>query len=150
MQRKHKLTHSTSTYHVLGITCNRKPFWMALRINKTLKFDLRRLKDLAVCYENLSQWREFQFFSYKDETKNRIVCLVANHNTYSLLLNEYRNTDFFLVIDGSLPVSDMKLLVEQIRNIEGVVLAYPVQPVKSADTEYFFNAIEDFIDSNPE
>lgn len=149
MPRKHKLSSSTSTYHVLGITCNRKPFQVALRLNKTLKLDLRRLNDLSVYYENLAISKEFQFFGCLDESKKRTYCLVYNRNDDSLLLNDYKSTDFFLVIDGLLPDAEIKPLVDRIKAIENVVLAYHIKPLKGPDAGYFFNAIEDYIDSNP-
>jgi hypothetical protein len=109
---------------LIAISCHRKDYWIAYKINEVLKTDLKRTDDLPVFNDKLDELIHYPLYYYHDFDCEINYYLLINHNSKAKLFPSQKTTDFFLLING--PASDkfVQDKVKKIKGIPNVLMAY--------------------------
>ena len=96
-----------SEYQLIGIVCMLKDYRLTYHLNKHLFLDLVKKDDLNAEAINPGKAVNISFY-YFEETGNRIkFYLIGNKNENGMLLSEFRQADYFLLINGLFPSESM-------------------------------------------
>jgi len=136
-------------YNLIGINCTLDDYRLAYFLNEKLEIHLdRQPKNIDFTDKNCS----FTLYSYDCDQTFSSWSLVANKHIFttenivetnlfseeskiSYLINEKKKVDYFLKIFGDFTPNSLKLILEKIKNIKGVITSYPIDPqtLKSRD-----------------
>jgi len=136
-------------YNLVGITSALEDYRLAYLLNKNLEILLARqannidFKDKNcsfklfnyVCNITFSSWslisNKHYFISENIEKSN----LFKEESKISYLINEKKEVDYFLKINGDFNSSSLRLILNNIKNIKGLIAAYTIDPhlLKSKD-----------------
>jgi len=118
----------------LAISCHKKDYWMAYKLNEALKFSFRRIADLPFYDEGLDKILNYALFHYVDPDTYLSYYLLSNSNPEGKLFRAYRTTDFFILIHGSLENNDVQDFITKTKSIKGVLTTYKIN---IPDIKYF-------------
>lgn len=130
---------------LIAISCHQKDYWIAYRLNESLKLNLKRMKDLPVFQAKLDKLVEYPLFSFEDADTCVGYYLVSNHNPESKLFSSQRATDYFLLANGTVSVADKKVLVDQIKRIPKVLTAFHLDLSLIKNIDSFLSDLELFM-----
>ena len=131
-----------SEYQLIGIVCMLKDYRLTYHLNKHLFLDLVKKDDLNAEAINPGKAVNFSFY-YFEETGNRIkLYLIGNKNENGMLLSEFRQADYFLLINGLFPSESMDKYLKTIRDLPSVMTAYKIDVNKYKKLDTFFSDIE--------
>jgi hypothetical protein len=136
-------------YELIGINSTLEDYRLAYLLNKNLPINLvREPKDLDFSNMNCS----FAFYNYNCEKTFSSWSLLANRHVFisntvektnlfneeskiSYLINEKKEVDFFFKLQGDFDSKSLKLLLERINKIKGVIASFTIDPLtlKSKD-----------------
>ncbi len=136
-------------YNLLGITSTLEGYRLAYLLNKNLEIHLNRQpKNIDFIDKNCS----FTLYNYECNSTFSSWSLIANKYTFvskniektnlfneeskvSYLINEKKEVDYFLKIIGDFNAASLKQMLDNIKNIKGLIVAYKINPhtLKSKD-----------------
>jgi hypothetical protein len=136
-------------YNLLGITSTLEGYRLAYLLNKNLEIYLeRQSNNIDFTNKNCS----FSLYNYECNRTFSSWSLIANKHIFvsknieetnlfneeskiSYLINEKKEVDYFLKIIGDFNSSLLKQMLENIKNIKGLIAAYTINPhtLKSKD-----------------
>jgi len=134
-----KLEYSNSTdKNIIGIVCQKPDYWLALQLNKKLTIRLDRQEDIPIYKERLQSSILFHFFSFINHWGQGIF-LLKNYTPFSTLFSKYKNFDYFILLDDSIPIQEYLLQIRNIQNIDAA-LTFPLSSIPKI--EYFLEDLE--------
>lgn len=117
---------------LIAISSHVNDYRLCWALNNSLGIDLaRRVTDIS---EDGPEHRAyFSAFDHTDEATRANIALISNHAPEGVLVNEQRQADFFLVVDGESTLSPAYAL-ERVRQAEFVLTAFhlDINKVKGA------------------
>jgi hypothetical protein len=136
-------------YTLIGINSTLEDHRLTYLLNKALDINLKREnKDLDFTVKNC----DFTLYNYECKETFTFWSLIANKHLFisntkeeinlfeqasqiSYLINEKKGIDYFLKIHGGIESNDLKLLLEKMKNVKGIVATYAIDPniLKSKD-----------------
>ena len=136
-------------YVLIGINSALEEYRMAYLLNKNLNLKLKRkLNDLKFTDKNCSfsiydfycktTFLSWSFLINKSVSINQTSDqenLFAEESKTSFLIQEKKRIDYFLKIDGDLDYIQTSSILKNIKNINGVIASYAIEPqtLKSKD-----------------
>lgn len=122
---KHKLEMEPDPEVMLiGISCHVKDYRLCWALNRTLGINLAR-RDSDITDPGPEKLASYPVFDHLDEESQAHYVLVNNHCTDGVLIKEYHQADFFLIVDEAAPHSPTEL-IDQVRKTEFVLTAFPL------------------------
>ncbi len=126
---KHKLDMEPDPEVMLiGISSHVNDYRLCWALNRSLGINLtRRATDIS----DMGPERpaSYSAFDHVDELSQATYTLVNNHCTDGILLKEHRQSDYFLLVDRSAPITHEEL-IDLVRRTEFVLMAYPLDARK--------------------
>jgi len=136
-------------YNLLGITSTLEGYRLAYLLNKKLELFLeRQSNNIDFTNKNCS----FALYNYDCNSTFLSWSLIANKHSFtsknieetnlfdeesktSYLINEKKEVDYFLKIIGDFDTASLKQMLNNIKNIKGLIAAYTISPhtLKSKD-----------------
>lgn len=135
-------------YKLIGINSTIEDHRLAYLLNQNLEIHLKRQpNDLDFAEKECS----FTLYNYDCEATFSIWSLLANKHFFlsetnennlfgeeskvTYLINEKRNVDYFLKINGEFEDTEIRSFLEKIKNIKGIITCYSIDPetLKSKD-----------------
>jgi len=136
-------------YNLIGINSTLNDYKLAYFLNKKLEIHLcRQSKNIDFIDKNCS----FTLYNYDCDSTFSSWSLIANKHIFmtksisetnlfreeskiSFLVTEKKKVDYFFKIFGDFSPKSLKLVVEKIKNIKGVITSYAINPqtLKSKD-----------------
>lgn len=110
----------------MGISSHENDYRLSWAINNQLGFEFSQIPNLKIYNDKISEDQDFSMFSYNDESKFIKYYLISNTCENGFLLPEYKNIDFLLLVYGEVSDNDLELLVNKLKNIEIINLAFQV------------------------
>lgn len=111
-----------------GISSAENDYKISWSLNQNLGINLVRINDLEIYHKRLDDIQAFSQFVYVDEETMIQYRLIANRSVNGYLLEEMTNLDYLLQITGDTDEGWMELLMAKMNRIEGIILAFPLDP----------------------
>lgn len=129
-KKVHKLTVKED-YHfrLAGISSAENDYKLSWSLNQILGINLVRINNLEIFHKRLDDKQAFSQFEYFDEETMIQYRLISNRSVHGFLLEEMTNLDYLLQISGETDTSWLELLIEKMNSIEGIILAFPLNPM---------------------
>lgn len=124
MARKKLQLVATPDVTVIGISSHVEDYRLCWAMNRAMDLNLTRRREDITSDEKGSAAR-FSAFDQTDEHAIVRWSLVHNHCGKDLLVKEQKQADYFLVLDSEV-ASERPALIEQLREVEFVLTAFPV------------------------
>lgn len=132
MKRKkiHKLTDREEyRFRLAGISSAENDYRLCWSLNQCLGINLSKKANLEIFHKRLEGMQAFSQFEYLDEETLLQYRLISNRSANGYLLEEMTNLDYLLQITGDLEDSWMEMLVNKLNSLEGIILAFPIDPL---------------------
>ncbi len=118
---------------LIAISSHVNDYRLCWALNNSLGIDLgRRQKDIVE--QGPEHPAYFSAFDHTEEATQANITLISNHAPEGVLVNEQRQADFFLLVDGESTLSPA-LALERVRQAEFVLTAFPLD-IKSLKGAY--------------
>ncbi|NJO70376.1 MAG: IPExxxVDY family protein [Bacteroidetes bacterium] len=109
MKQNQKILHPPDPeFHLIGIASHENDYRLAWAINSVLKISLAKSEDAVVFHDKYKHDISLSLFTQNFAEQGYSLKLFANKGDNFFLLEEYKNIDFFMKIEGE--ISEMKLL----------------------------------------
>jgi hypothetical protein len=112
-------------FTIIGISCHERHYRLCWALNRSMGMQLTRRRTDITAPSGHRQAR-FATFDHIDPETNARCTLVENHGGGDLLMREYRQADYFMVVDDLL-ASSIPGLLERVRRTDFVLAAFPVE-----------------------
>lgn len=123
--KKHDLGFSFEYNFLLyGIVSTEKPYRLAWFINKNYPFQLIRISDYELTLNNSTPCFARYHFSY--EENHLTYDLLANKDEGVFLLQELKQFDFLMVINGAIDFFNEEEFKQTMNQISAIQMAYPI------------------------
>lgn len=122
-------------FRIIGITSHENDYHICWNINQSLDFSLKKLDDLHVYNNKFNINQDFSLYKYYDENTMTEYHLIANRCDDGFLLNEIRNIDFIMKINGELDDQYLENLIMKIRGTKGITAVFELNPANLKSRE---------------
>ncbi len=112
-----------------GISSSENDYKLSWSLNLVLGINLVRTDNLEIYHKRLDDKQIFSQFEYFDEETLLQYRLISNRSVNGYLLEEMTNLDYLLQISGDTDEAYLENLIEKINAIEGIILAFPIDPI---------------------
>jgi hypothetical protein len=129
-------------YTVIAISCHLKEYRISFQVNQSLRIKLKREGDLIMGGNEKNGQKDYALYSFNNLDQRCYYLLLANHHPDGKLLNTLRQVDYFLIVTQLLSKEDINRIVFNLRNINGVLMAYLVESRKVPDMDLLLNDLE--------
>jgi len=130
-KKVHKLTEKEDyRFKLAGISSADNDYKLSWSLNQNLGINLVRIDNLEIYHKRLDGKQAFSQFEYYDEDSMMQYRLISNRSINGYLLEEMTNLDYLLQITGETEAGWLELLIGKMNNIEGIILAFPLDPSK--------------------
>jgi hypothetical protein len=129
-------------YTMAGISCHLVDYRFLHMLNKELGFNFSKEEDLQVHLQAQEEAASFSLYVFKDEDQRNSYYLIANFSHDRVLIPEYRQTDFIMLIEGDFNKQRMDPLLKAIRSIPNVLTAYEIKIGDLKNPETFLTDLE--------
>ncbi|MBN3035297.1 MAG: IPExxxVDY family protein [Bacteroidales bacterium] len=127
---------------IIGISCHKRDYWLAYHLNNILKWHLARIGDLPVRRKKTIESLHYPLFHYHDPDNRIAVFMLANYHPQGVLFPEYRNLDYFLLLNGQEGLRKSASMAESIRKIPHILTATVIRMDQLKDAELFYTDLE--------
>lgn len=137
--------NNIEAWHAIGISCQLADFKLIFQINKKLKIRFSRVEDFAVKIDKING--RFSLYTYFDTINQVEILLLSNRNESKILLSDYKQLDYFLIIrdeSGDLVLDEYKV---KIKEINEVLFTQIIEIESVKNYSLFAEALEMHLDS---
>lgn len=131
-----------SIYSLLGISCHLMDYRLSYLINQQLEFNLEKRDDLVTRSYKTKSESKFSFYLFNDEENYCRYVLLANRSQEFVLIQEIKQVDFLLIIDGEIKKSRIDQLIKNVKKIPNVLTSFEVNPESIKNGSMLFSDIE--------
>lgn len=135
MAKKLSVSKSVShPYSLIGLSCLANDYRLLYFASKSLGIAFRKLEDLPL-YDKNGKIGDFSFYHYSNEDKQLNFYLISNKSKGQIALSDFRNFDYFLLIDDHLKAAYQRELLKNLRLIPILQAAMniPTENIKDLD-----------------
>ena len=130
-KKVHKLREKEDyRFRLAGISSAENDYKLSWSLNQNLGINLVRIDNLEIYHKRLDGKQAFSQFEYYDEDSMMQYRLISNRSINGYLLEEMTNLDYLLQITGEMDIGWLELLIGKMNNIEGIILAFPLDPTR--------------------
>jgi len=125
--KKHRLELAIEEdFCLLGLVSDDPDYKLCWRINKDLGTDFRKEEDLELYHKKLDEDQFFSFFLWSDEDAHISYRLIRNYSENGHYLEEIRNLDYLIHIQGDFNTEKIRSFMEAIQALDSVRMCVPV------------------------
>lgn len=128
MARKvHQLKNTeVSDFFLLALASHEPDYRASWLLNQGTGLNLVRTGNLKIWDQKTAAELEFSQYFFDDSGQLIQYFLLSNHTENAFLVPELKNVDFFLRISGEVKTTDVRILLEKIKNIDGILTAFEI------------------------
>lgn len=142
MAKKLSISKSERPQHsIIGISCLANDYRLLYFASKLLGFSFYKLDDLPL-YGKKNKLGDFSFYHFSDEEKHLDFYLFSNKNQGQIAVSEYRNFDYFLLIDDKIEPALQRELLNKLRSIPVLQAAMSVPSNSLKDLDLLLEDLE--------
>ena len=133
--RKHKLEYKEDfDFLLLGLASNENDYRLIWRINNVFNYSFERSDNLRVVISN-SEEMEFSHYTYDDENTFLYYRIMSNKCDKGVLIEELKNIDYLLIIQGDFSESFVTGFVSKMKKIENIHGVFRISPANLKNKE---------------
>jgi len=121
---------------LIGIICHQKDYRLCHELNRKLSLELSRQNDYELRTPKRMNPAKFALFKYENEDED-VYYIFSNKGKDDLLIPEQHQVDYFLMIQENFKRIEIQDLINEIRNINLVLGAYPIDIKTLKSREHF-------------
>jgi hypothetical protein len=129
MSKHRLLLDDDYEFLAFGLSCHWKDYRVAWLVNRSMNMDFHR-ETIEVRMKS-GQLEDFPKFVYRDDDRRLNYFLLSNYNEDFYLFKEYKQYDYFLLVEGYLDIFPSDEFQRKLHAIEGI------QFIAAMDTEVF-------------
>lgn len=120
------LSISHYDFYLIGIASHENDYRLAWAINSALRLSLAKSPDAVVFHDKYRHELSLSVFSQEIPAQGITVKLVANRGDNFILLEEFKNVDFLLKIEGEIPLKKLQEIIARVKAIDMVMGVYQI------------------------
>jgi hypothetical protein len=129
-------------YTLIGISCHLMDYRLLHLMNKELGFNFSKEDDLMITLSEKQLATSFSLYSCKDEDQRNSYYLIANFSQDTVLIPEFKHTDFIMLIEGDFKKQRKDFLLKAIRSVPKVITAFEIKVPDLKNPETFLTDLE--------
>ncbi len=122
-------------FSLLGLLTDEPDYRLCWLLNQWLDINLEKEEDLNLFHPKRKQEQSFSLFSYYDENTCWTFRVIQNRSAQGYFLEEIRNIDFLLHLQGEINADRLQLLMRSISEMGRVRMCVPVDLQKIRSKE---------------
>lgn len=115
---------------LFGISSHVKDYRLCGAVNNKLGIDLERQEDVVIPLPESEEFNGFSHYVYLDEENGLKYIVLSNRGDISYLIQEQKQADYFLLIEGTTEELDKNKLMNKLKEIDHVLTIYELDPNK--------------------
>ena len=138
-QKKKLLIQQEYDFFLFGISCSEKQYRLCWALNERLKASFMMAEPIMLKGKTDQDNARFPVFFFRDEENLTDLRLISNRQASKILVQEYRQADFLLLVQGGIPSAEKGNLLKKIKEVQFVQTAFEIDPkkIKSKDNFIF-------------
>ena len=115
-------------FYLLGISSFEKDYRLIWNINNELGVEFSRTDNLKLYNPKTTIEQEFIRYTYRDEDRYISYRFLSNRSGEGFLLDELKNIDYLILIDGQVNdsfIRNLRSLLSELENVQGVFTIHP-------------------------
>lgn len=142
MAKKLSISKSINQQHsVIGLSCAANDYRLLYFANKALGFYFNKLTDLPL-YSKTDKLGDFSFYHFYNDEWRMNFYLFSNKNQSQVAIPDYRNLDYFLLIDDLIEADFMREILNKLRSIPVLQAAMTIPSTNLKDLDILLEDIE--------
>jgi hypothetical protein len=130
-------------FSMFGISCHLKDYRFCWLLNRQLEIQMRRVGDYYPKFDKKQQSQyAFPFYFGTENFRLESFFLLGNHSPEGDLMERYTQIDYVFLIHEMAYPSGPSGMVQEIRKIPQVLMAFEINPKDYRDSELLFSGIE--------
>ena len=121
-----KISGVKPDYIIIGISCHLRDYRIIYRINKSLDFHFKKIKDLKVPLDKTENHVSFSLYHFCNTDRIINYYFISNHHPEAKLIAGLKQADYFLFIHGNLPEKEKKQLIKKLSDIKDILAVFGV------------------------
>jgi hypothetical protein len=117
-------------FTLLCISCHEKDYRLCWYINKALQIELIKIENLEIYFSKEKLKGLFSLFSYEDKENQSAIYLISNRSSHGILIPEQKQSDYFMIIKGTLVKDDKIYLIRELKKIPIILTIFETDPNK--------------------
>jgi len=113
---------------LFGISCHFKDYRLCWALNRKLDLRLKKEEDLKISAQEPEKQAQFSFYTFQDDRAHLNYFVAANRGSEGYLIQEHRQVDYFMVIEGVLETLDSSEITKKLREMEVIITAFELDP----------------------
>lgn len=113
-------------FYLIGIASHENDYRLAWAINTALNISLVKGSDVTIFHDKYKQDINLSLYIHELPESGYVIKLFPNRGDNFFLLEDYRNIDFFLKIEGEILSQKLQGFVSSLKSIDIVMGVYPV------------------------
>ena len=135
--KKKLLIQNDYDFFLFGISCGEKPYRLCWALNNQFKAAFAKDKDVEVQEKNQTVQTKFPMFAYRNEEMFTNYRIILNKSENKFLVPEFKQADYLLMVQGSLPSVEKNSILKKVKEITFVQTAFEIDPKKIKSKENF-------------
>ena len=101
---------------------------MVWKINQEFNFNFERVDNHAILSKKTGKSAEFAMYSYDDEDTFYLYHLISNKSEHEVLLEELKNIDYLVMIQGDFTSAFSNSFQNRLKNIDNIQGVFKIDP----------------------
>lgn len=135
--KKKLLIQNDYDFFLFGISCGEKPYRLCWALNNQLKATFAKDKDMEIHEKNQTVQTKYPVFAYHNEEMFTDYRIILNKAENKFLVPEFKQADYLLMIQGSLPSVEKNSILKKVKEVTFVQTAFEIDPKKIKSKENF-------------
>lgn len=140
-KRKILKVNAFDDIRIIGINTTQRDYKLAWHLNEHLKTDFSKLDDIEL-HSPQGETLHFPFYYYDAGENLNVYNLIGNRNSGHIFTRLSLQTDYFLIIRNFLNAEKLAGIVQQIKQIPQVMMAYMVDANKEKSIDLMLEEVE--------
>jgi hypothetical protein len=129
IQKKHKLEYTEKfDFLLLGLVSTENDYRLIWTINNALNFAFEKTDNHVVLGKDDKAELEFSYYTFDNEDTFLYYRLLSNRTESGILMEELKNIDYLLIIQGDISESYIKGLISDLKNVEQIQGVFRISP----------------------
>jgi hypothetical protein len=134
MKQTQKIPVSAPEFYLIGIASHENDYRLAWAINSLLKISLVKSEDAVIFHDKYKHNINISVFSHELTDQGYSLKLFANRGDNFFLLEDLKNFDYFIKIEGEIAEKKVQAFVSELKKIDIImgVFALDIKNIKKA------------------
>ena len=125
-QASNLLTATEADFNLIGIASHENDYRLAWAINSSLNIALAKSTDVVVFHDKYKHDISLSFYTQEFQDQGYSIKLFANRGDNFFLLEDYKNIDYFIKLEGDSSEKRVNGIVSALKNIDIVMGVYVI------------------------